>query len=108
MCEGSRSSGVASRPPDTQEAKASDPPVGPSSGGKKKKKHKGTAELIAVVEPKACKPRSVTCPAEKKDEGRTAKFCPIHNSRLHDHRECYTVKFLTEQKKLERASGSSG
>src|SRR5207237_3975451 len=37
--------------PDTKEAKTSDPPVGPAPRGKKKKKRKGTAELVAVVEP---------------------------------------------------------
>ena len=45
-------------------------------------------------------------PAEKKDEGGTTKFCPIHNTRQHDLRECRLVKNLAEQRVLERASGS--
>src|SRR5438128_89504 len=43
--------------PDIKEAKASNPQAGPSSGGEKKKKRKGPAELVVAAEPSARKPK---------------------------------------------------
>src|SRR6266508_5948727 len=72
---------------DAKEPKPSDPQEGPSSGGKKKKR-KGTAEVVAAAEPSARKPRRDARPVSQREAGRADAFCPIHNSRSHDLRDC--------------------
>src|SRR5438105_1931244 len=84
--------------PDAKEAKVSDPQVGPSSGGKKKRKRKGAAKLVAAAEPSARKPRCDAHPIGKKEAGRADAFCPIHNSRSHDLRDCRVVKAIAEKR----------
>src|SRR6266540_6754203 len=84
--------------PDAKKTKVFDPQAGPSSGGKKKKKCKGAAELVAAVEPSARKPRRDARPVGKKEVGRTDAFCPIHNSRSHDLRDYRVVKAIAEKK----------
>jgi len=84
--------------PDAKEAKAFDPQAGLSSGGKKKKKRKGPAELVAAVEPSAHKPKRDVRPVRRKEGGGADAYCPIHDSRSHDLRDCRVVKSIAEKR----------
>src|SRR5438105_5889198 len=82
---------------DAKEPKPSDPQEGPSSGGKKKKR-KGTAELVAAVEFAQARTRRDARPVNKREAGRADVFCPIHISRSHDLRDCRVVEAITEKR----------
>ena len=84
--------------PDVKEAKAFDPQAGPSSGRKKKKKSKGPTELVAAAEPSSRKPRRDTGPVHRKEGASADAYCPIHDSRSHDLRDCRVVKAITEKR----------
>src|SRR5438128_11175020 len=83
--------------PDVKKAKASDPQAGPSSGGEKKKKRKGPAELVAAAEPSSRKPRRDARPVRRKEGASADAYCPIHDSRPHDLRDCRVGKSIAEK-----------